>query len=107
MGCRVPKLVFANISLLMPHLGGKAYSLRSAIVATMGHILHKGFPEPQDAAQDEGAPGEAASPGPSGKICWKMPFTCVNLLNVHNQEAAQDEGAPGEEASPGPSGRLC
>jgi condensin complex subunit 1 len=33
----------AQISLLQPHLGGKAYSLRSAIVHAIGFLLHKAF----------------------------------------------------------------
>ena len=58
MPCRLPKLVLMNISLLMPHLGGKAYSIRSAIVSAIGHVLHKGFPDQQEEPQEEGAPGE-------------------------------------------------
>ena len=32
-----------QISLLQPHLGGKAYCLRSAIVHAIGSLLHKAF----------------------------------------------------------------
>lgn len=32
-----------QIALLLPHLGGKAYSLRSAIVHAIGSLLHKAF----------------------------------------------------------------
>ena len=37
------RLMAAQISLLQPHLGGKAYSLRSAIVHAIGFLLHKAF----------------------------------------------------------------
>jgi hypothetical protein len=40
-----------QISLLLPHLGGEAHSLRCGIVSAVGCLLHKGF---------ESAPGEAA-----------------------------------------------
>ena len=51
MLCRLPlparlpacRLMAAQISLLQPHLGGKAYSLRSAIVHAIGSLLHKAF----------------------------------------------------------------
>ena len=34
-----PALVLANISTLLPHLDGGAYSMRSAMVQTMGHLV--------------------------------------------------------------------
>ncbi len=40
-----------QISVLIPHLGGKAYSLRSAIITAIGHLVQKAF---------ENAPGEDA-----------------------------------------------
>lgn len=40
MCCR---LMSHQIALLLPHLGGKAYSLRSAIVHAIGSLLHKAF----------------------------------------------------------------
>ncbi len=33
----------AHISLLAPHLGGRAYSLRSAIVTAIGHLVAGAF----------------------------------------------------------------
>ena len=49
--CRCPKLVAGQMSLLMAHLGGKAYSLRSAIITAMGLLVQKAF---------ENVPGEDA-----------------------------------------------
>jgi condensin complex subunit 1 len=43
--------VAGQISVLIPHLGGKAYSLRSAIITAIGHLVQKAF---------ENAPGEDA-----------------------------------------------
>lgn len=45
---RCPKLVAGRVALLVAHLGGRAYSLRSAIVTALGHLIAKGF---------EGGPG--------------------------------------------------
>lgn len=36
---RMPKTTMTNMSMLMPHLDGEAYSLRSAIVSVLGHLL--------------------------------------------------------------------
>ena len=36
---RMPKTTMTNISMLMPHLDGEAYSLRSAIVSVLGQLL--------------------------------------------------------------------
>ena len=36
---RMPKTTMTNMSVLMPHLDGEAYSLRSAIVSVLGHLL--------------------------------------------------------------------
>ena len=36
---RMPKTTMTNISLLLPHLDGEAYSLRSALVTVLGHLL--------------------------------------------------------------------
>ena len=36
---RMPKTTMTNISLLLPHLDGEAYSLRSALVTVLGHLV--------------------------------------------------------------------
>jgi hypothetical protein len=41
--CMCCRLMSHQIALLLPHLGGKAYSLRSAIVHAIGSLLHKAF----------------------------------------------------------------
>ncbi|KAK9836505.1 hypothetical protein WJX74_001907 [Apatococcus lobatus] len=79
LSTRVPKLVLMNISLLMPHLGGKAYSIRSAIVAAVGHILHKGFPDQLEAGQEEGTPGQA------GLLRAKQQLLALLLERVQDQ----------------------
>lgn len=43
MANRMPRLMANQISLLLPHLGGKAWTLRSGIVAALGYLLHKAF----------------------------------------------------------------
>ncbi len=45
----------AHISLLAPHLGGRAYSLRSAIVTAIGHLVARAFVAGDD-ADAQGAP---------------------------------------------------
>ena len=53
---RVPRTVAAHIALLAPHLGGRAYSLRSAIVIALGHLIARAFvPAPEDEADAQGA----------------------------------------------------
>jgi len=39
IAARMPKTTMTNISVLMPHLDGEAYSLRSAIVSVLGHLV--------------------------------------------------------------------
>ena len=36
-------MVAANVSMLIGHLGGRAYSLRSSIVTALGHLVQKAF----------------------------------------------------------------
>lgn len=36
---RMPKTTMTNVSLLLPHLDGEAYSLRSALVTVLGHLV--------------------------------------------------------------------
>ena len=43
MSSRLPKFMLGQISLLLPHLGGKAWSLRCSIVSAVGHLLHQAF----------------------------------------------------------------
>ncbi len=43
MASRLPRLMATQIALLLPHLGGKAWTLRSGIVTAIGYLLHKAF----------------------------------------------------------------
>ena len=43
MASRLPRLMATQIALLLPHLGGKAWTLRSGIVTSIGYLLHKAF----------------------------------------------------------------
>lgn len=55
--CRCPKLVANRISLLIGHLGGKAYSLRSAIITAIGNLIQKAFENvPGEDADAQGTP---------------------------------------------------
>lgn len=38
---RLPRFTAAQFALLLPHLGGKAWSLRCGIVHAIGYLLHK------------------------------------------------------------------
>jgi hypothetical protein len=43
--------------MLIGHLGGKAYSLRSSIVTALGHLVHKAFKQgPGEDADAQGMP---------------------------------------------------
>ena len=47
--------VAAHMALLVPHLGGKAYPLRSAIVTAAGHLLLNAFSDASQHAPDASA----------------------------------------------------
>lgn len=49
---RLPKIVAMHVSLLIPHLGGKAHPLRSAIVTVMGLLIQNAFSDPQEEVAD-------------------------------------------------------
>jgi condensin complex subunit 1 len=51
-----PRDVLANLAVLLPHLDGPSYTLRSGIVTAMGTIVSKVFP--QDAAPSPQSNGE-------------------------------------------------
>ena len=50
---RLPKLMATQISLLLPHLGGKAWTLRSGIISAIGHLLAKAFDGAEDPSDKE------------------------------------------------------
>lgn len=52
--CRLPQVVASNISLLAPHLGGKAYPIRSAIVTAIGHLIQRAFGPTAEGADAQG-----------------------------------------------------
>ncbi len=53
VSARLPKLMATQISLLLPHLGGKAWTLRSGIIAAIGHLLAKAFDGAEDSSEKE------------------------------------------------------
>ena len=70
-----PRVVLANLSLLLPHLEAEPYALRSAIVQAVGHILVRedralvgGVVAEEDAdggeGKDDGAPDDAPVAAP-------------------------------------------
>jgi len=65
---RMPRTVGGCVALLVPHLGGKAFALRSGIVATMAILVHRAFSDPATAegGEEEGdgeGEGEGAADG--------------------------------------------
>mmetsp|Transcript_17259 Transcript_17259/g.41204 ORF Transcript_17259/g.41204 Transcript_17259/m.41204 type:complete len:1126 (-) Transcript_17259:192-3569(-) len=44
----MPSVAVAHASIFAPHLGGEAYTLRSAIMTMFGHCIHEGFGEHGD-----------------------------------------------------------
>ena len=55
LASRLPKLMASQIALLLPHLGGKAWTLRSGIITAIGHLLAKAFDgsEIEDGSENE------------------------------------------------------
>ena len=72
-----------QISLLLPHLGGKAYTLRSGIVTAMGVLVHKAFNSKDDA--------EAADV--QGESQWGGLLRGWGFAAKHDEEA-QGRGGP-------------
>lgn len=52
MPCRLPKAVSQHISILIPHLGGKAHPLRSAIVTVIGVLIQTAYADPPEETAD-------------------------------------------------------
>ena len=61
---RCPKLVAGKVALLMGHLAGRAYSLRSGIVTALGHLVVKAFDNvPGEDADAQGTRSPHQRPG--------------------------------------------
>lgn len=50
---RLPKLMASQIALLLPHLGGKAWTLRSGIIMAIGHLLANAFDSGDDGNKED------------------------------------------------------
>ncbi len=92
--CRCPRLVASKTALLAAHLGGRAYSLRSAIITAIGHLVHKAFNQ---------APGEDAdAQGEHPNKQHRRLHNCVTFLHhqhlSHPVHRAFDQ-AHGEDAN--------
>lgn len=48
-----PRELLANLAVLLPHLDGPSYTLRSGIVTAMGIIVTKVFPQSAEAELPE------------------------------------------------------
>ena len=70
-------MVASNISLLAPHLGGKAYPIRSAIVTAIGHLIQKAF-----GPSAVGADAQGSSP------CLNIAICCPVLLMFNVDEVS-------------------
>lgn len=58
----MPKAVAPHVSLLIPHLGGKAYALRSAIVSAVGQLIQCGYSD--DSTEEADAQGSSFASAP-------------------------------------------
>ena len=63
---QAPRDLLANLAVLLPHLDGPSYTLRSAIVTSMGNIVSKVFPQ-GDEAEAEAAAASAAPASTSAR----------------------------------------
>ncbi|GAB4818223.1 hypothetical protein N2152v2_005269 [Parachlorella kessleri] len=74
---RLPRILAQQISLLLPHLGGEAHSLRCGIVTAIGCLLHKGF---------ESTPGETAdAQGAEARLRTKQHLLDVLCERIRDQ----------------------
>ncbi|KAK9792029.1 hypothetical protein WJX73_005287 [Symbiochloris irregularis] len=60
---QMPHTVAAHMAMLAPHLGGKAYPLRSAIISAAGHLLIHAY-------SDQSTQAPHASAGAQGQANW-------------------------------------
>lgn len=81
---RLPKAVAAHISLLIPHLGGKAYALRSAIVTSVGFLVQNAYSDPPEGEAD--AQGEDI---PANQCIFTQHTTVSSLAELSSCEALQ------------------
>lgn len=72
------RLMAHQIALLLPHLGGKAYSLRSAIVHAIGSLLHKAF---------DGWAGGAGMVVGLAYVCFLLPAACGRACSAQPRSA--------------------
>lgn len=63
---RLPSLVLANVSVLLPFLDAEAYTLRSAIVTALGNIVGRVFNQQQLASAQAKAAAAVAAAGAAG-----------------------------------------
>ena len=54
LACRLPKLLASQMSILLPHLGGRSWTLRSGIISASGHLIAKAF-DLSDAGESQDA----------------------------------------------------
>ena len=59
---RAPRAVCGHVSLLVPHLGGKAHALRSGVVGAMAVLVHKACSDPDAADGGEGGARDEREP---------------------------------------------
>lgn len=53
LAARCPKLLAGQMALLLPHLGGRAWSLRSGIIAAIGHLIAQAFIDVSNESGDQ------------------------------------------------------
>ena len=95
------RLMANQIALLLPHLGGKAHTLRSGIVHAIGTLLHKAFDASSvvDAADAQGAQARLRS---------KQQLLDVLCERIRWAGAQPGRGPPARASSAGDSGpRAC
>ena len=93
---RMPKTTMRNVSLLIAHLDGDAYSLRSAVVSVLGRLLiaHKDVGAVNEATVvDQSAPLLRAKQGFLDALVERVhdvsAFTRARVLNTWTQMAEQ------------------
>jgi condensin complex subunit 1 len=76
---RRPRLLLSNIAHLLPHLDSEPYSLRSAIVVALGHIVeHIG----KSGQPSEGGEGELQDASEDGASSLNLEKSRGNLLDI-------------------------
>jgi condensin complex subunit 1 len=85
---RRPRLLLSNIAHLLPHLDSEPYTLRSAIVVALGHIVEHIGKSGQPSEGEEGDSQEASEDGSSSLNLEKSRGNLLDILAARSHDTS-------------------